>query len=184
MKQVTIMGTVLFLSALMLSFAAACAGGQSNVVGKFEFDGVSMEPTFSDGDAVTVVELGESEPQRGHIILFKPPGQQRDFIKRVIGEPGEVIQISDGTVYIDEQPLIEPYIKARSSSNFGPAVVPADCYFVIGDNRNNSSDSRGWGAVPRYNIIGLVLMEAPQTQVNEVVVGADRTNAPLMECSP
>ncbi|MCH8901016.1 MAG: signal peptidase I [Chloroflexi bacterium] len=150
------------------------------VVQNFQVDGSSMQPTLETGWYLLVnkavyweinletvnkflpfVEPGDDPiryvfrgPQRGDVIVFKAPGQQRDFIKRVIGEPGETVQVRGGIVYIDDQPLTEPYIKARPSSDFGPVVVPADCYFVMGDNRNNSSDSRGWGAVPKDNIIG------------------------------
>ena len=192
------------------------------VVQNFQVDGGSMEPTLETGWYLLVnkavyweinletvnkflpfIEPGDDPiryvfrgPQRGDVIVFKAPGQQRDFIKRVIGEPGETVQIRGGIVYIDDQPLTEPYIKALPSSDFGPVVVPAECYFVMGDNRNNSSDSRGWGAVPKGNIIGqswltywpfssfgLVNNHSPDlgaSQTLEKEPGA----APLAECNP
>ena len=99
-------------------------------------------------------------PQRGDVIVFHPPGEngepsERDFIKRVIGLPGETVEVRDCTVFVDGKPLEEPYINQPTSGTYGPETVPAGMYFVMGDNRNNSSDSRAFGPVPTDNIIGL-----------------------------
>jgi signal peptidase I len=94
-------------------------------------------------------------PHRGDVIVFRyPQDPSRDFIKRVIGLPGDIVEIVDGTVYVDGVALDEPYINGVSHSNYDKTVVPAGDYFVLGDNRNNSSDSRSWGFVPEQNIIG------------------------------
>ena len=100
-------------------------------------------------------------PGRGDVVVFRapnqPPGQpERDFIKRIIGEPGETVEVRDHTVFIDGQPLDEPYIQETPNYTFGPETVPPDHYFVLGDNRNNSSDSHvpSVGMVPKENIIG------------------------------
>lgn len=99
-------------------------------------------------------------PQRGDVIVFHPPGEngeasERDFIKRVIGLPGETVEVRDCTVFINGKPLEEPYLDQPMSGMYGPEVVPAGEYFVMGDNRNNSSDSRSFGPVPADNIIGI-----------------------------
>lgn len=98
-------------------------------------------------------------PKRGDVIVFRSPtvpegSPERDFIKRIIGLPGETVEVRDCTVFIDGLPLDEPYIKEPPRYTHGPETVPPDHYFVFGDNRNNSSDSKNWGPLPKENIIG------------------------------
>ncbi len=99
-------------------------------------------------------------PQRGDVIVFRDPNvadgaPERDFIKRVIGEPGDVVEIRDQTVFVNGRPLDEPYILEKPSYTCPPRLVPPGHYFVLGDNRNASSDSSSWGPVPKENIIGM-----------------------------
>lgn len=124
----------------------------------------SMVPTLEVNDRLIVEKISYrfNPPQRGDIIVFWPNERLREqnpelkdaFIKRVIGLPGEKVEVRDGTVFIDDQPLQEPYIAAKPDYIWGPEVVPPDSYLVLGDNRNNSFDSHFWGYVPRENIIG------------------------------
>lgn len=104
-------------------------------------------------------------PKRGDVIVFKAPNQtrgqpERDFIKRIIALPGETVEVRDCTVFINGEPLDEPYIQERPRYKWppgeeaGPETVPEGEYFVLGDNRNNSSDSHSWGMMPKENIIG------------------------------
>lgn len=107
----------------------------------------SMRDTIWEGDRLIALRFSYwfGEPDRGDIVIFNPqdyPGQH--YIKRVIGLPGETVEGRDGLVYIDGQPLEEPYVKEKLEENFGPFAVPEDSYFVMGDNRNNSNDSRFW----------------------------------------
>ena len=124
--------------------------------------GPSMEPNYWNDEWIIVDKLAYKfhAPQTGDIIVFQPPiSSNKPFIKRIIGLPGETVEIKDGTVYVhktDGRTIImrEPYIKEAFSSNYNSGVIPADEYFVMGDNRNNSSDSRGGWLVSRDKIIG------------------------------
>ena len=106
-----------------------------------------------------------ADPERGDIIVFKyPVDESQDFIKRVIGLPGETIEIKDKVVYIDGQPLDEPYVMHKDArrvpgrDDFGPYTVPKGEYFMMGDNREGSHDSRFWGPVKRSKIVGKALI--------------------------
>lgn len=119
----------------------------------------SMEDTIPKPSRIISLRVSYwfSDPERGDVILFDPPdGSEYCYVKRVIGLPGETILIRDGRVYIDgaERPLEEHYLKEAPLGDFGPYEVPEGCYFVLGDNRNDSSDSRYWNNpyVPRENI--------------------------------
>ena len=105
-----------------------------------------------------------SDPERGDVILFDPPFEQEYYyVKRVIGLPGETVTIRNGLVYINDSatPLDEPYLPDAPRGNFGPFQVPEGCYFMMGDNRNNSWDSRYWKNkyVEKEEILGKVSLE-------------------------
>lgn len=118
-----------------------------------------MVPTLQIGDRLLVekVTYRLKSFQRGNIVVFKAPpksGLKEDLIKRVIGLPGETIMIRHGVVYINDTALKEPYIAQKPRDDFGPFTVDKNSVFVMGDNRNNSFDSRYWGTVPYKLIIG------------------------------
>jgi signal peptidase I len=125
----------------------------------------SMEPTLEINDRLLVdkVSYRFHEPMRGDMIVFNPPAaletQMKDaFIKRIIAVPGETVEVKSGTVYINQKPIVEPYIKEKPDYEMAAIVVPADQFFVLGDNRNNSYDSHYWGFVPREKIIGRAMV--------------------------
>lgn len=96
-------------------------------------------------------------PRRGEIVVFHfPKDPSRDYVKRVIGLPGETVSMTRGEVFIDGDRLDEPYLMKRDSDNLAPTMVPPGSYFVLGDNRGGSSDSRSWGPVPLDKIVGKV----------------------------
>jgi signal peptidase I len=119
--------------------------------------GYSMVATLEDNQFLVVNKLGYRfhDPQRGDIIVFRDPNTAgRKLIKRVIGLPGEVVEIRQGQVFVDEQPLDEPYIQNPGYYSFPSTQIPTGQYFVLGDNRNNSSDSHSWGTLARDLIVG------------------------------
>lgn len=129
------------------------------VVRNFRILGDSMWPTLETGQYVLVerVSYRFSEPKRGDIVVFEyPRAPQEDFVKRIIGLPDETVEIEGGSVYINGQPLTEPYLHGQRTVAYRPVKVTLgpDEYFVMGDNRAASSDSRTWGPLPRRNIIG------------------------------
>jgi len=123
-------------------------------------DGFSMRPTLQDGEFVLVNRLAYhlGQPQRGDIIVFHfPLDPSQDLIKRVIGLPGDDVQVQNGVVSVNGTLLPEPYIAAAPIYNGNWQVVDGTL-FVLGDNRNDSSDSHAWGAVPYENIIGKAIV--------------------------
>ena len=123
----------------------------------------SMLPTIQLEDRVIVDKIFFKDfghLTRGDIVVFRPPPKANateDFIKRVIGLPGETLKITNGTTYINGQPLYEPYILEKPVNDYGPITIPQGYVFVMGDNRNNSDDSRVWGLLPIQNITGRTL---------------------------
>jgi signal peptidase I len=124
----------------------------------------SMDPTLHIGDRLIVdkVTYRWQFPHQGDIIVFRPPPQLVDlgyelnqaFIKRIIGEPGHIVQVTNGLVYLDGKALREPYILESPHYEMPPIAVPPGYVFVMGDNRNDSNDSHVWGVLPEENIIG------------------------------
>jgi signal peptidase I len=127
------------------------------VTARIRVDGSSMEPTLFNGEFVLVNKLAYKfgSPKLGEVIVFHyPRDPAQEYIKRVIGVPGNSIEISNGQVLVDGQLIEEPYIAA--SPTYGPQhwLVPSGSLFVLGDNRNNSSDSHTWGMVPMDYVVG------------------------------
>ena len=124
-------------------------------------DGLSMAPTLEDHDRLIVnklvYELGDPRP--GDIVmLYYPLNPEKMFVKRVIAREGDTVRIVDGRVYVNDVPLHDDYVplEFRSHDDWGPQVIQQGYYFVMGDHRNNSSDSRHWGPVPKKYIVGKV----------------------------
>lgn len=116
-----------------------------------------MLPGLKDGDHAIFSRRFDG-PTRGDIVVFYYPAERsKSYIKRIIGLPNEELEIRDGKVLINGQGITEPYVDTRlnvSARSYGPLKIPADNYFVMGDNRDNSNDSRSWGPLPRSFIYG------------------------------
>jgi signal peptidase I len=130
----------------------------NSLVGRYRIDGNSMNPTLFNGEYLIINNFvyDLDEPQRGDIIVFKHPRNELNLIKRVIGLPGDVVEINGGRVQVNGTTLDEPYIQ-DFPDNDNSWVVPEDQYFVMGDNRDNSSDSRAWGFLPKDHLLGKAL---------------------------
>ncbi len=134
--------------------------GINAISARVRVDGFSMVPTLQDGEYVLVSKLSYrfGEPQYGDIIVFKYPGQpDQDLIKRIIGLPGDTVEVTASNVYVNGQELVEPYIAAAPIYQ-GEWRVPEGFLFVLGDNRNDSSDSHSWGLLPIENVIGKAIL--------------------------
>lgn len=120
----------------------------------------SMSPTLEPGDRVVVTRYFRGAPERGHIVVFRSPVQPDELlVKRVVGVAGDSIDSRAGRLRIGGRTLPEPYVLRHASSGaIESQVVPAGTYYVLGDNRDDSSDSRVWGAVPETMIVGRARM--------------------------
>ena len=166
--ETVILGLVVFLLA-------------REAVQNFQVEGRSMEPTLETSELVLVnkfayweIDLGPfdalipgrsngdllgGEPERGSVVIFRPPYEsQNDFVKRIIGLPGDLVEVSAGRVFVNGAELLEDgYIQAPPNYQWGPARIPPKHYFVLGDNRNSSQDSHVFGPIHRERIVGEVM---------------------------
>lgn len=143
-----IVETVLLTAAIFLLVNAA--------TGRFRIEGDSMEPNLHNGEYVLIDKISYllHPPERGDVVVFTPPNNERDYIKRVIGLPGDTVEIKGGQVYVNGITLDEPYLQQVILRDEAARVVEAGRYFVLGDNRNNSSDSRSFGSITPQSIVG------------------------------
>ena len=164
----------LFESLETIFFALAVFLVLQSSVQNFRVEGTSMDPTLTHGQFLLVNKLvyqpipfkGEDlsanqrwliplhAPQKGDVVVFHEPSQGSDFVKRVIGVPGDIVELRFGMVYVNGVVLPEIYLFKRDSSNHPPVVVRQGYYFVLGDNRSVSYDSRELGPIPLENIVG------------------------------
>ncbi len=128
----------------------------NTLTGRYQVHGQSMEPSLHDGEYILAskVTYRLHQPERGDIVVLDPPAEQSTvpYVKRIIGLPGDSIEIHDGRVWINGIAIHEPYINAPPAY-VNSWHVPDGSYFVLGDNRNHSSDSHAWGMLPRNHIV-------------------------------
>lgn len=133
------------------------------VIQPVKVEGTSMQPHLSDQERIFVNKFiyHFSEVSRGDIVVFwYPKDETKSLIKRIIGLPGESIEIRSGIVLVNGEPLGEPYLEQSfvDFRSFGPVLVPDKNYFVLGDHRDSSNDSRNWGVVPANKIFGKAIL--------------------------
>jgi signal peptidase I len=131
----------------------------NSLVGRYRIDGSSMNPTLFDGQYLLInnVSYYLEEPAHGDIIVFRHPNSDLNLIKRVIGVPGDTVEVRNQQVIVNGQVLAEPYIQA-SPTYSGSWTVPEHAFYVLGDNRNNSADSHQWDFLPEENILGKAMV--------------------------
>lgn len=157
--------TIAFLLAQLIMVSVAQA---------FQVEQYSMEPTLVPHDRVLVTKFiyRLREPVRGDVIVLRyPRNPGRSYIKRVVGLAGEKLEIKNGTLIVNGRVLSEGYLNGEPAGDFGPVTVPADSVYVLGDNRNNSEDSRSFGPVKRKLIVGqavLIYWPPPRTKLLRV----------------
>ena len=155
----------------------------NSLVGRYRIDGSSMNPTLSDGQYLLInnVSYYLDKPEFGDIIVFHHPRNELNLIKRVIGVSGDHIDIADRKVKVNGVTLDEPYINAAPNYS-GSWDVPEGQYFVLGDNRNNSSDSHSWSFLPEENIIGraMFIYWPPDnwSPIDHLTASAEQNGAP------
>lgn len=168
-----------WLESIIIAFILAMII-RAFVVQAFKIPTGSMRPTLLEGDIILVNKFiygakipwtdkrlpALTWPKRGDVIVFiYPENPKKDFIKRLIALPGETVEIKNGTIYINEKPLLEPLFSSRYYYNRGEFgqeskkfVVPQDSFFVLGDNSASSQDSRYWGFLPHKNVLGKAML--------------------------
>lgn len=142
----------------------------NGLIGRYKIDGMSMNPTLENGQYLLInnVSYFLDEPDHGDIIVFRHPNNDLNLIKRVIGVPGDHVEVRDRQVYVNGILLNEPYIQEPPIYT-GVWDVPESAYFVLGDNRNSSSDSHSWNYLPAENILGKAMVVYwPWTDWNRV----------------
>lgn len=130
---------------------------QTYVVQGFVIEGACMEPALHSHEKIIVNKMiyKVQEPNVGEVVVFAYPLEpDKDFIKRVVGVPGDIIEIKDGYLYRNGKRMLEPFVQEYVFGSYGPVKVPEDKLCVMGDNRNNSHDSRSWGLLDRSLVKG------------------------------
>ena len=144
-----------------------------SVAQAFQVEQYSMEPTLLPHDRVLVDKFlyRLRQTQRGDVIVLKYPlNQSRNYIKRIVALPGDTLEVKEGKVYLNEQARTEPYLNGTPQGNYGPFKVPIDSVFVMGDNRNNSEDSRAFGPVKKDLIVGqAILIYWPPSRMRQLL---------------
>lgn len=140
--------------AILLAFAV-----RASSIGIYSIPSQSMEPTLHVGDLILVTPyVGDHTPAHGDVIVFRSPSKPDELVvKRVVATAGDLIESRDGNVFVCGHTLAEPYVNARGNSGgIAPQIVASQSFYVLGDNRANSYDSRVWGAIPRERVVGHV----------------------------
>jgi len=179
MRHKSLARTILQPLAIAIAMAAVVRGAAHI----YSIPSASMVPTLEVGDRIVVTRYFGADPERGHVIVFQSPRDGELLVKRVIATPGDLLDARLGRVRIGGHTLPEPYVLRQAATGaIETQLVPGNCYFVMGDNRDESLDSRSWGFVPRDRIVGrarLVLWSSPVDE-GDAVSASTGTSAPKM----
>jgi len=180
------MASTLRTVALPLILGIALAIAARGAVRIYSIPSASMQPTLLPGDHILVVPYHRSLPHRGDVVVFHNPADPDElFVKRIVAGPGDLVTSGAGRLIIRGHTIAEPYVlDPVTTGEIPPQIVPADSYYVLGDNRADSLDSRSWGVLPRTLIVGrarLVLWSsaiAPSEQTANAAPAAENANDP------
>ena len=151
-KRMTTFRTV----AQPLLVAIALALGVRSAIRIYSIPTASMTPTLQVGDHIIVTPYHGATPERGDVVVFRSPANRNDLlVKRIVAVPGDLVETHTGRLFVSGHAAAEPYVVSpMSTGTIASQVVPAGCFFVLGDNRANSFDSRQWGVLPREFVVG------------------------------
>lgn len=143
-----------------IAFAIALAMLVRTALQVYSVPSRSMAPTLEAGDTILVTPYVRSSPERGHVIVFESPADRKELmVKRVVAVPGDFVDSRVGRLRIGGYTLAEPYVRsAAATGSIEALIIPSETYFVLGDNRADSVDSRSWGVVPRSLVVGRARM--------------------------
>lgn len=180
-RSKSLLRTVLEPIAIAIALAAAARAA----LHIYSIPTRSMAPTLEPGDQIVVTRYFRSAPDRGDVIVFRSPADGRELmVKRVVAVPGDLIDSRLGRLRIGGHTLPEPYVlRAAATGAIEPQLVPAESYYVLGDNRDDSLDSRSWGVVPRQAVVGrarLILWSSDSVEIGRASAQPSRAsrNAP------
>ena len=139
-----------------LLVAIALALGVRSAIRIYSIPSASMTPTLQVGDHIVVTPYHGATPERGDVVVFRSPMSRNDLlVKRIVAIPGDLVETHSGRLFVRGHAVAEPYVLAPASTgSIASQVVPSGCFFVLGDNRANSFDSRQWGVLPAESLIG------------------------------
>ena len=179
MRQKSLARTILQPMGIAVGLAILVRGA----IHIYSIPSASMAPALEVGDRIVVTRYIGGAPERGHVIVFQSPTDQRELlVKRVVGVPGDLIDSRLGRVRIGTHTVPEPYVLREAATGaIQTQIVAPDSYFVLGDNRDESVDSRSWGVVPRDLIVGRARLVLWSSKVDDddAVSAATRVNAPV-----
>ena len=174
----------------LLVVAALALVAHTALLSVYSIPSASMAPTLQVGDHILVTSFGlpftDHAPRRGDVVVFRAPGGSGEvLVKRIVGAPGDLVDAAGGNIRIGTHTISEPYVMQPAMSGaLTPQIVPPDSYFVMGDNRAHSYDSRNWGAVPATLIIGKVRMVLWSSADSDALPNASASTSDVVAPSP
>lgn len=152
--------TTLRTVAQPILIALVLAAGVRSAVRIYSIPTASMTPTLQVGDHIVVIPFGKTSPERGDVVVFRSPANRDELlVKRIVAVPGDLVETRAGRLFVGGHAAAEPYTMAAAATGvIEPQVIPSNCFFVLGDNRANSFDSRQWGVLPQPLLVGRARM--------------------------
>ncbi len=151
------MKVILTIVSFLLLTVSACSVVKQVALQPIKVEGIAMEPSLKHGDRIFISRALDRIERSDLVIFYYPADQSKSYIKRVVGLPNDRVEIREGQLFINGEGVAEPYVDSKYNQarrSMKEILVPEKTYYVIGDNRDNSNDSRSWGPLPRHFIYG------------------------------